>query len=119
MLQILLVLTFFGFSAQFGSGIQGNVADQSGAVVPGTSIIVTNVDTGVGRETVSMEDGLYCVPSLSPGTYKVKASKEGFGGIEYTVVLSANEIRRVDFKLTVGDLVETTTVSVTGADSRN
>src|SRR6185295_17945300 len=109
MLQILLVLTFFG--AQFGSGIQGNVADQSGAIVPGTRIVVTNVDTGVSRETVSSEEGLYRVPSLSPGTYKVQALKEGFGGTEHSVVLSANEIRRVDFKLNVGSLVEMTSVT--------
>ena len=110
MLQVLLAVTLF--YAQFGSGIQGNVADQSGAIVPGTRIIVTNVDTGVSRETVSSEDGLYRVPSLSPGTYKVQASKDGFGGTEHTVVVSANEIRRVDFKLTVGNLVETASVSV-------
>lgn len=106
----LLILTPFLY-AQFGSGIQGTVADPSGAIVPGTRIVVTNIDTGVTRETTSSEEGLYRVPSLSPGTYKVAASKEGFGGAEYSVVVGVNEVRRVDFTLSVGSLVEAVTVS--------
>lgn len=97
--------------AQFGSGIQGTVADSTAAIVPGVRIVVTNVDTGVAREAASSEDGIYRIPSLSPGTYKVLASKEGFGGAEQTVVVGVNEVRRVDFTLNVGNVVETVTVS--------
>src|SRR5262245_48871185 len=97
--------------AQFGSGIQGTVADSTAAIVPGVRIVVTNIDTGVARETASSEEGIYRIPSLSPGIYKVTASKEGFGGLEQSVVVGVNEIRRVDFTLNVGNVVETVTVS--------
>lgn len=98
--------------AQFGSGIQGTVADSTSALIPGVRITVTNVDTGVSRETSSSEEGVYRIPSLSPGTYKVVASKEGFGGVEQSVVVGVNETRRVDFTLSVGNVVETVNVSV-------
>jgi hypothetical protein len=97
---------------QFSSGIQGTVADRTAAVVPGAKVVVTNVQTGVTREATSSEEGLYRVPSLNPGIYKVTATKEGFGSAEQDqVVVAANETRRVDFSLAVGNLVETVTVS--------
>ena len=107
-----MVLASAGIAlAQFSSGIQGTVADRSGAVMPAVRIVATNVETGVSRETVSSEVGVYRLPSLSPGTYKITASKEGFGAAEQdAVVVGANETRRVDFALTVGNLVETVTV---------
>ena len=98
--------------AQFGSGIQGTVADRTAAVVPGVKIVVTNVETGVSREAVSSEVGIYRVSSLSAGTYKVTATKEGFGAAEQgSVVVGVNEVRKVDFTLAVGNVIENVTVS--------
>lgn len=98
--------------AQFGSGIQGTVADRTAAVVPGARIVAVNVDTGVSREATSSEIGGYRISSLSPGTYKITATKEGFGSAEQgSVVLGANEVRKVDFTLVVGNVVETVTVT--------
>src|SRR5437899_11531240 len=88
--------------AQFGSGIQGTVVDRSSAVMPGVRIVVTNVDTGVTREATSSELGIYRVPSLMPGTYKVSASRPGFIGAQQdSVVLASDETRKVDFTLDV------------------
>ncbi|MGH9720889.1 MAG: carboxypeptidase regulatory-like domain-containing protein [Bryobacteraceae bacterium] len=98
--------------AQFGSGIQGTVADRTAAVVPGARVVAVNVDTGVSREAVSSDIGAYRISSLSSGTYKITATKEGFGSAEQgSVVLGANEVRKVDFVLTVGNVVETVTVT--------
>jgi hypothetical protein len=97
--------------AQFGSGIQGTVTDRSSAVMPGARILVTNLDTGVTREVVSSEIGLYRVPSLNPGTYKITATKPGFVGAQQdSVVLAVDEVRKVDFTLEVGNLIENVTV---------
>src|SRR5258708_8601874 len=98
--------------AQFGSAIQGTVMDGASAVMPGVRVLVTNVDTGVAREAISSELGLYRVPSLSSGTYKITATKPGFVGVQQdSVVLSVDEIRKVDFTLQVGNLVENVTVN--------
>ena len=97
--------------AQFGSGIQGTIVDRTSAVVPGVRIVVINADTGVTREAVSSEVGLYRVPSLSPGAYKVAASKEGFVSAQQgSVMLGVGEIRKVDFTLDVGSVIESVTV---------
>src|SRR5690349_9719397 len=76
---VVSLITLASFSwAQFGSGFQGTVTDKSGGVVPGVTIRVTNVNTGVSREVTSSESGVYVVPSLNPGTYTIQALKDGF-----------------------------------------
>jgi len=97
--------------SQFGSGIQGTILDASSAVVPGAKVLVVNKSTGVTREAVSTAEGVYRVLSLSADTYAVKASKEGFASAEQPeVVLEANEIRKVDFRLRLGAVSQTVNV---------
>jgi tetratricopeptide (TPR) repeat protein len=62
--------------AQFSSGFQGTVTDRSSGVVPGVVIRVMNTETGVQREVVSSESGVYVVPSLNPGIYTLEALKD-------------------------------------------
>ena len=81
--------------AQFGSGIQGTIVDSTGAVIPNVQVVVTNVATGVTREVLTSDLGIFRVLSLGAGTYSVKAMKEGFSAAEQvSVELAANEIRR-------------------------
>jgi hypothetical protein len=99
--------------AQFGSGFQGTVTDKSGAIVPGVTIRVTNIDTGITREVVSSESGVYVVPSLNSGNYSIQATKEGFVTAKQDrLVLEPDLIRKVDFSLDVGNVHEI--VEVTG-----
>src|SRR5215472_10054128 len=99
--------------AQFSSGFQGTVTDRSGAVVPGVTIRVTNIDTGVSREVTSSESGVYVVPSLNPGNYSIQAIKDGFVTAKQdSLVLEPDLIRKVDFNLAVGNVREV--VEVTG-----
>ena len=55
--------------AQFGAGLQGTVLDSSGASVPGATIVITNEETGVPRETVASDAGFYRIAGLPPGRY--------------------------------------------------
>jgi hypothetical protein len=62
-----------------GSGdIRGTVTDNGGAVVPGTTITVLNLDTGVAKSFTTDGAGLYDTSSIVAGTYKVTFSKDGF-----------------------------------------
>ena len=64
---------------QLGVGtISGRVTDASGSVVPGAQIRVTNIDTNVTQESETNAEGLFRVPSLNPGTYRVEIETEGF-----------------------------------------
>ena len=97
--------------AQFGSGIQGTIVDGTGAVIPNVQVVVTNVATGVTREVLTSDLGIFRVLSLGAGTYSVKATKEGFSAAEQvSVELAANEIRKVDFGMKVSGLAETVNV---------
>ncbi len=76
-----LWLLLFGLpvSAQVVTGsIEGTVVDSSGGVLPGATVTVTNPATGVTRTTVSDADGLFRVPLLPVGTYKVAVELSGF-----------------------------------------
>jgi Carboxypeptidase regulatory-like domain/TonB dependent receptor len=98
--------------AQFTSGFQGTVTDRSGAIVPGVTIRVLNVDTGVTREVTSSDSGVYVVPSLNPGTYRLEASRDGFVTAKQdALVLEPNLIRKVDFSLEVGNVHDVVDVS--------
>jgi hypothetical protein len=107
----LLIMPHPGWS-QFGSGIQGTILDPSSAVIPDAMVQVTNVNTGVTRQALTNNEGIYRILGIGAGTYTVKASKAGFASAEQaSVVLAANEIRKVDFTLQVGGVTETVTVT--------
>src|SRR5689334_22635791 len=67
--------------AQATGGIAGIVADESGAVMPGVTIEVTNAATGQTRSVTTNADGYYSVPQVQPGTYAVKATLSGFKAV--------------------------------------
>jgi Carboxypeptidase regulatory-like domain len=62
----------------------GVVEDRSGAVLPNVQIKVTNVETGVTRNTTTNGSGLFYVPGLNPGKYAVHVEHPGFADVEVT-----------------------------------
>ena len=93
--------------AQFGAGLQGTVLDSSGASVPGATIVITNEETGVPRETVASDAGFYRIAGLPPGRYKVVASLTGFADTKVEhVEVSAENIRGLDLKLGASGVTE-------------
>ena len=56
------------------SRVDGRVLDQTGAVVPGVTVTLTNVATNLARETTTNSAGLYIFPQVSRGTYRVEAT---------------------------------------------
>ncbi|MCA1648922.1 MAG: carboxypeptidase-like regulatory domain-containing protein, partial [Acidobacteria bacterium] len=101
-------------SAQATGAITGVVMDESGAVMPGVSLDVTNTATNQTRTAVTGSDGFYSVPLLQPGPYTVKAALQGFKGVTREgITVSVESTSRVDIRLTVGQREET--ITVTGA----
>ena len=95
--------------------IRGTVKDQSGAVVPGVSVTVLNVDTGVSKDLTSNDAGIYDAVSILPGNYQLTFSKAGFeklvrSGIDLTVGLTT-----VDAQLTVGTAQQEVSVTAEAA----
>ena len=81
---LLKAATFLCFSAVlFGqtTSLTGTVADPSGAVIPGATISIVNVETGAPRDAVSDTQGRYTMERLTPGTYKLTARASGFSDV--------------------------------------
>jgi hypothetical protein len=94
--------------------ILGTVKDQSGAVVPGAKVTITNVATGISASTVTGAEGTYEFRPVKIGTYLVTAEREGFRKIEQeNVRVDVQQRAVVDLTLLPGQLTQT--VEVTGA----
>ena len=61
-----------------GARVEGVVADESQAVVPGASVNITNAETGISRTAATDAAGRYVFASLPPGRYDLEASLPGF-----------------------------------------
>src|SRR5258708_29853009 len=67
------------FAQSMNAGdIRGIVTDTTGAAVPGVTVRVLNKDTGVAKELITNQDGLYDTSSIVTGSYEVTFSKDGF-----------------------------------------
>lgn len=60
------------------AAVVGTITDQSGAAVATCTVQLTNVGTGISQTTVSNDAGQYSFPNVTPGTYSVEVSKQGF-----------------------------------------
>ncbi len=116
---ILTVLLAFALSTssaaaqeRFGS-LTGTVTDTQSAAVPGATVTATSKQTGAVRTVVSAMDGLYRVPDLTPGRYKVTVELPGFQKATFddVLVLVGREFT-VNAQLRPGAVTET--VEVTG-----
>lgn len=108
----LLVATAAHAQQLGGSAMQGRVIDDQGAVLPGVSIVITNVDSGTFRETVSGADGTYFANGLQPGRYRIAADLAGFKKATLEdVMLILGTTLTVEIKLEVGGVEETVTVT--------
>src|SRR6476646_1471402 len=97
--------------AQSFGTITGAVKDSTGAVVPGATVTVVNKGTNSTRTTSSNEVGLYDFPALPPGLYTVKTELDGFKTTSRDLELQVQQTARVDFRLELGTLTETATVT--------
>jgi hypothetical protein len=97
--------------AQANSELTGIVTDQSGAVVAGAKIILTDPATGTSKTTESGSTGLYDIGGLNPANYDLKISAKGFESYAQTgIVVNVSSTVRTDVKLTVGAESQTVTV---------
>src|SRR5919108_667022 len=97
--------------ALFGT-ISGTVTDSSGAVVPGATVSVRNVETGVTKTVTSNEVGVYTATNLVPGQYLVEASLSGFKtAVVSAITLEVNANLKVDVALEVGAATELVNVA--------
>jgi len=101
--------------AQFDAAtVLGNVSDEQGAAVPGSTVTLTNLATGIVATTISESTGAYQFLNVRVGTYRIEAEIQGFSkAVVPSVTVTVNARQRVDLTMKVGGIGET--VEVTGA----
>src|SRR5436309_15261437 len=114
---LVLCLVFFGVipaMAQTFGEVTGRVTDPSGAVIPGASVALTNVNTNAVRNVVTTEAGAYTFPSIPPGFYRLRTELAGFkAAVSETFEVQVQQVVRLDVVLQVGQISETVEVAAT------
>ena len=111
-LAVLITLISIPVVAQTVTGtMRGTITDRSGAALPGVTVTIRNVETGLERVVVTSSDGSYNAPFLQIGRYNVQADLAGFGTMRHQDVrVDLNQTTVQDFIL-APQLTETVTVS--------
>ena len=98
------------------SQISGTVHDTSGAVVPGVEVAATQTSTGFKRSAITDENGVYVLPNLPIGPYRLEVAKTGFRTYVQTGIdLQVDSNPLVPVTLAVGDVSQTVQVEANAA----
>src|ERR1700682_4512255 len=91
--------------------INGLVVDPSNRVISGADVVVVNDATGVQYTTKTNDEGIYVLPNLPPGPYRLQVSKVGFKTlIKPDIILNVQDALSISFTLPIGAVAETVTV---------
>lgn len=99
------------FAQSPNGNINGLVSDPSSAAVIGAEIVAANDVTGVQYTTKTNNEGIYVLPGLPPGPYRLQVSKIGFKTlIKPDITLNVQDSLSINFTLLVGAFHEIVTV---------
>ncbi len=108
---LLVVFGAVWASAQGTAQISGTVRDQSGGVLPGATVTITQTDTGFKRDVVTDANGSFSFPSIPIGPYRLEVMLQGFRTFVQTgIVLQVGSSPVVPVTLALGEVAETITV---------
>ena len=112
-LFILIVLLVRAALAQSPNGtISGLVLDSAESAIVGAEVLIVNDATGVKYTGITNREGIYAIPNLPPGPYRIQVSKVGFKTlIKPDVILNVQAAVAINFTLPVGAVYETLTVT--------
>jgi hypothetical protein len=101
-----------GFAQSTNSGeIRGTVTDTTGGLIPGATITVTNLATGVSKTYTANQDGLYDTSSIVVGNYQITFAKEGFSKFERSSITINVGTTMVNAQLAIGSVNQAVVVN--------
>lgn len=111
LLLIALFAVNFAAAQSTNGTMSGIVLDSSGQAIPGADIEIVNDATGVRYPGRTNGEGIYAVPNLPPGPYRLQVSKLGFKTlIKPDIVLNVQDALAINFTLPIGAVSETVTI---------
>lgn len=111
-ISVLAVLSSTLLAQEFRAAITGSVTDPSGAPIAGARVEVVSVERAVKYESETNEQGIFLTRFLPPGTYSLSVERQGFRKVlRENLQLQAADRLRQDFRLEVGSLSESVTVT--------
>ena len=109
---IIVLLACPAFAQQGTTELRGRVFDAQWAALPGVTVTVRNQATGMFRETQTSEDGSFIASGLTPGTYEIEATLQGFKKFNrHDIVLEVGKTSTIEMKMEVGSFEETVNVT--------
>ena len=91
--------------------VAGTVLDQSGGVLPGATVTLTNTGTGQVSTTVANEQGTFLFPQVPVGMYRITVQLQGFKSAEFTDVnVAVGQEYSLTARLAIGGFDEVVTV---------
>ena len=112
-LSVLLLASVWLFGQAESGTISGTVTDTSNAVVPGATVTVVSVSTGLSRTTTSGSAGEYAITNLKPDTYNLTVEHSGFQKYSRKVIVDVAS--RIDVSAQLVVTGTSTTVEVTAS----
>ena len=92
--------------------LAGTIMDETQAVLPGVEIMVTNVENGAVRTSISGDSGEYRVSDLAPGEYEIEAQLPGFQtAVQTGILLTVGRSATLNLTLSVGQVTERVVVT--------
>jgi len=111
-LFVLMSLSVSAFAQLTRGSIAGTVRDNSGAVISGATLVVTNTATNIARTVTTDDNGFYRVAGLEPGDYTVTIEKTGFEKIETrNVTVRTTQETTYDPQLKIGAITDVVVIS--------
>src|SRR5262245_6123850 len=112
LLVLLLTIPATALAQGERGSFNGIVTDPSGAVVPNAEVTALNKETNVETKAMTTDAGVYRLPYLPTGTYKITVKASGFQtAVADNVSLRVAQTLTVDIKLQAGQVSESITVS--------
>ena len=103
-------------SAQTATGqVNGTITDNTGAVVPGATLKLINLATGIESIRSTNDSGGYVFVNVPPGPYRLRVAKEGFKEAESSLTVAVSQAVTLDVRLDLGAVTETVDVTADAA----
>ncbi len=109
---------FTVFGQESTGSIQGQVKDQTGAIISGAKVSATSPALVRQLDAMSDSSGTYQFPSMPVGTYSVSVTRQGFKTVKSdNVTVLLGKTATVDFELPAGEVSESVTVTAGGSET--